>query len=373
MLQKLLVIIGTRPEAIKLAPLVAAIERSSWAECEVVLTGQHKELVEPLVAQFGLRISHNLHAMQDNQTLAGVTSRLLQGLDHLLESIKPTAVIGQGDTASVLAASMASFFRNIPFAHVEAGLRTGNIHLPFPEELNRVLTSRMTRWHFAPTPTAAQNLLKEGYAAQDIWVTGNTVIDALHMMLDPSKSNKVVKVETPARPGREFVLITAHRRENLGEPMREICRAIAELARQHPKLDFIYPVHPNPAVKQVVNQALAGLSNVMLVEPCDYPVFCQLMNQARLILSDSGGVQEEAPALGKPVLVLREETERPEAIEWGCNQLVGTQFERIVSTTNELLTNADKYQQMATAGSPYGDGQASAKILDVLQTSLCKP
>ena len=372
MLQKLLVIIGTRPEAIKLAPVVAAIERSSWAKCEVVLTGQHKELIEPLVAQFGLRVNHNLQAMQENQTLAGVTSRILQGLDHLLASIQPAAVIGQGDTASVLAASMASFFRHIPFAHVEAGLRTGNIHLPFPEELNRVLTSRMTRWHFAPTLTAQHNLINEGYAAQDIWVTGNTVIDALHMMLDPSKLANTAQVKTPAREGREFVLITAHRRENLGEPMREICRAIAALALEHPKLDFIYPVHPNPAVRQVVNQALAGLSNVLLVEPCDYPVFCQLMSHARLILSDSGGVQEEAPALGKPVLVLREETERPEAVEWGCNQLVGTQFERIVSAANELLTNPDKYQQMATAGSPYGDGQASAKILDVLQATLCK-
>lgn len=373
MLQKLLVIIGTRPEAIKLAPVVAAIERSSWAQCELVLTGQHKELIEPLVEQFGLRVHHNLQAMQENQSLAGVTARILQGLDQLLVSIQPAAVIGQGDTASVLAASMASFFRNIPFAHVEAGLRTGNIHLPFPEELNRVLTSRMTRWHFAPTPTAQQNLLQEGYAAQDIWVTGNTVIDALHMMLNTDQTGSQVKIQTPARPGREFVLITAHRRENLGEPMREICRAIAELARQHPQLDFIYPVHPNPAVRQVVNQALSGFSNVLLVEPCDYPVFCQLMSQSRLILSDSGGVQEEAPALGKPVLVLREETERPEAIEWGCNQLVGTQFERIVNAANELLSNSDKYQQMATAGSPYGDGQASAKILDVLQAALCKP
>lgn len=361
---KLMVVIGTRPEAIKLAPVVAAIRRSDWADCELVLTGQHRDLVEPLVARFGLQVDHNLQAMRDNQTLAHVTSRILQGMDDLLAHSQPAAVIGQGDTASVLAGSMASFFRRIPFAHVEAGLRTGNIDLPFPEELNRVLTSHMTRWHFAPTDMARDNLLREGYAGAGIWVTGNTVIDALHMMLAQPAP------DVPARQGRPFVLITAHRRENLGEPMRHICAAIRELAALHPELDFIYPVHPNPGVRQVVHQALQGLDNVLLIEPCDYPVFCQLMHRARLILSDSGGVQEEAPALGKPVLVLRDETERPEAIALGCNRLVGTDARRIVDAAQTLLHDPKAYERMARAGSPYGDGKASERILQVLADTL---
>lgn len=362
--QKLMVVIGTRPEAIKLAPLVAAIYRSDWAECELVLTGQHKELLLPLVERFGLQVDHNLNAMRENQTLSHVTARILQGMDDLLAQSQPDVVIGQGDTASVLAGSMASFFRRIPFAHVEAGLRTGNIDLPFPEELNRVLTSRMTHWHFSPTEKARGNLLREGFDPSRIWVTGNTVIDALHMMLSSAP------LELPSRPGRPFVLITAHRRENLGEPMQHICAAILELAKRHPDMDFIYPVHPNPGVRQVVYQVLQGLSNVLLIEPCDYPVFCQLMSQARLILSDSGGVQEEAPALGKPVLVLREETERPEAVELGCNLLVGTDTQRIVQAAETLLNDNDAYDRMAQAGSPYGDGQASQRILDVLRQSL---
>ena len=362
--KKLMVVIGTRPEAIKLAPVVAAIDRSDWAECKLVLTGQHKELLEPLIGRFGLKVDHNLHAMRENQTLAHVTARILQGMDDLLAASQPDAVIGQGDTASVLAGSMASFFRRIPFAHVEAGLRTGNIALPFPEELNRVLTSRMTQWHFAPTELARENLLREGFDAANTWVTGNTVIDALHMMLGQPAP------ELPARPDRPFVLITAHRRENHGEPMRHICQAIVQLARQHPELDFIYPVHPNPGVRQVAHAQLGGLDNVLLTEPCDYPVFCQLMAQARLILSDSGGVQEEAPALGKPVLVLRDETERPEAIALGCNALVGTDTARIVQAAEHLLGDAQAYQRMANAGSPYGDGQASQRILDVMRQSL---
>lgn len=362
--QKLMVVIGTRPEAIKLAPVVHAIRHSDWAECELVLTGQHKELLVPLIERFGLQVDHNLNAMRENQTLSHVTARILQGMDDLLAHSQPAAVIGQGDTASVLAGSMASFFRRIPFAHVEAGLRTGNIDLPFPEELNRVLTSRMTRWHFAPTDMARDNLLREGFDSADIWVTGNTVIDALHMMLaQPS-------APLPTRDGRPFVLITAHRRENLGEPMQHICAAIRELAGQYPDMDFIYPVHPNPGVRQIVYQALQGLVNVALIEPCDYPVFCQLMSQARLILSDSGGVQEEAPALGKPVLVLRDETERPEAVELGCNLLVGTDSRRIVDAARTLLEDRQAYDRMAQAGSPYGDGQASQRILDVLRQSL---
>ncbi len=364
-MKNLFVVIGTRPEAIKLAPVVKAIARSDWARCHVVLTGQHRDLVEPIMAHFGVEVAHDLRAMQPNQSLAEVTARILQGLDALLAEHEPDAVVGQGDTASVLAASMASFFRHIPFAHVEAGLRTGNPLLPFPEEMNRVLTSRMARWHFAHTASAQDNLLREGVEKDRIWVTGNTVIDAL----------KLVVAETPpalpSRSGRAFVLITAHRRENLGEAMTNICAAIAELAALHPELDFIFPVHPNPNVRATVYGQLSDKPNVLLIEPCDYPVFCWLMKGARLVMSDSGGVQEEAPALGKPVLVLRNETERPEAVTAGATQLVGTGHEAIVAAAQVLLTDEAQFQRMATAGSPYGDGHAADRILETLRQSLC--
>ena len=362
--KKLMVVIGTRPEAIKLAPVVAAIQASSWAECELVLTGQHKELIDPLVDQFALPVRHNLQAMRHDQALAPVTARILEGLDQLIVATQPHAIIGQGDTVSVLAASMAAFFRQVPFAHVEAGLRTGNLHLPFPEEMNRVLTSRMSRWHFAPTDTARGHLLREGVPEADVFVTGNTVIDALQMTL------RQAVPALPCRPGREFILITAHRRENHGQPMQDICNAIASLADRRPGLDFIYPVHPNPRVREVAHARLSGRDNVLLIEPCDYPVFCHLMSRARLILSDSGGVQEEAPALGKPVLVLRQETERPEAVQWGCNRLVGTGQVSIEQAVDTLLSDAQAYARMAAAGSPYGDGEASQRVLRVLEHNL---
>ena len=363
--RKLIVVIGTRPEAIKLAPVVRAIEQSQWASCDVVLTGQHRDLVEPIMRHFDLRVAHDLRAMEPNQSLAQVTARILQGIDALLSKAAPAAVLGQGDTASVLAASMACFFRNIPFAHVEAGLRTGNLRLPFPEEMNRVLTTRMTHWHFAPTTLARDNLLREGINPATIWVTGNTVIDSLNLVL--SQPEPVL----PARSGRDFVLITAHRRENLGNALENICQAISTLAQRHRELDFIFPVHPNPGVRQAVNKHLLNIDNVLLIEPCDYPVFCWLMKKSRLILSDSGGVQEEAPALGKPVLVLREETERPEAVEVGATRLVGTSVGAIIEAAQSLLVDATAYQRMATAGSPYGDGHAAQRIMETLHKSLC--
>jgi UDP-N-acetylglucosamine 2-epimerase (non-hydrolysing) len=362
--KKLMVVIGTRPEAIKLAPVVAAIQASSWAECELVVTGQHKELIDPLVEQFALPVRHNLQAMLHDQALAPVTARILEGLDQLIVATQPHAIIGQGDTVSVLAASMAAFFRRVPFAHVEAGLRTGNLHMPFPEEMNRVLTSRMSRWHFAPTDMARGHLLREGVPEADVFVTGNTVIDALQMTL------RQAVPALPCRPGREFILVTAHRRENHGQPMQDICSAIASLADRRPGLDFIYPVHPNPRVREVAHARLSGRDNVLLIEPCDYPVFCHLMSRARLILSDSGGVQEEAPALGKPVLVLRQETERPEAVLWGCNRLVGTTQASIEQAVDTLLSDTQAYARMAAAGSPYGDGEASQRVLRVLEHNL---
>lgn len=363
--KNLLVVIGTRPEAIKLAPLVLAIESSDWARCRLVLTGQHRDLVEPVVAHFGLRVSDDLRAMRPGQSLAEVTAQILQGFDAVLDQARPDAVFGQGDTVSVLATSMACFFRQVPFAHVEAGLRTSNPLLPFPEEMNRRLTSQMTRWHFAPTESARRNLLAEGVPAQRIWVTGNTVIDALEAVVSQPEPARL-----PIVPGRDFVLITAHRRENHGEAMVSICTAIRTLAGHYPSLDFVFPVHPNPAVRETAHRLLDGLPNVRLIEPSAYPVFCWLMKRARLILSDSGGVQEEAPALGRPVLVLRDETERPEAIEIGANKLIGTDAERIVRESRALLDDPAAYQRMATAGSPYGDGFATRRILDAVRNAL---
>lgn len=363
--KKLMVVVGTRPEAIKLAPVVKAIDDSHWAESLLVLTGQHRDLVGPIIDYFGLQVKHELRAMRPGQSLGALTARILQDLDSLLEDSRPDAVIGQGDTVSVLAASLACFFRKIPFAHVEAGLRTGDPFLPFPEEMNRLLTSRMTHWHFAPTEGAKANLLAEGFTAETIQVTGNTVIDALQAVVSGEAPQAM-----PVSVGREYVLITAHRRENHGDAMSRICMAIRQLAERYPALDFIFPVHPNPAVRQTTDAMLRGMPNIVLIEPCDYPVFCFLMQGSRLILSDSGGVQEEAPALGKPVLVLRDETERPEGVNIGANLLVGTDIERIVSNAVRLLDDEVAYRKMAEAGSPYGDGKASQRIVEAIRNSL---
>ena len=388
----IMIVIGTRPEAIKLAPVVQAIKASSWANPCVVLTGQHSDLIDPLIESFGLEVHHHLHVMQPRQSLASVTARILEKLDHLLIELNPQAVIGQGDTASVLAGSMASFFRKIPFAHVEAGLRTGDLSAPFPEELNRVLTSKMTTWHFAPTEMAKTNLIAESVPPSKIWVTGNTVIDALKLCLSrvgtqsasaqrlPWADHKDRDVTLAAQDQawqerllseRPLVLITAHRRENFGEPLRAICQAVVQLADRYKEHDFVYPVHPNPQVREVVMTMLNGRANIYLMPPADYPLFCRLMEKSRLILSDSGGVQEEAPALGKPVLVLRDETERPEAVTLGCNRLVGTNTQRIVDEVTRLLSDPKQYEAMASAGSPYGDGQAAQRIEAVLREHFC--
>jgi UDP-N-acetylglucosamine 2-epimerase (non-hydrolysing) len=388
----IMIVIGTRPEAIKLAPVVQSIKSSSWANPCVVLTGQHSDLIDPLIESFGLEVHHHLHVMQPRQSLASLTARILEKLDHLLIELNPQAVIGQGDTASVLAGSMASFFRKIPFAHVEAGLRTGDLSAPFPEELNRVLTSKMTTWHFAPTEMAKTNLIAESVPPSKIWVTGNTVIDALKLCLSrvgtqsasaqrlPWADHKDRDVTLAAQDQawqerllseRPLVLITAHRRENFGEPLRAICQAVVQLADRYKEHDFVYPVHPNPQVREVVMTMLNGRANIYLMPPADYPLFCRLMEKSRLILSDSGGVQEEAPALGKPVLVLRDETERPEAVTLGCNRLVGTNTQRIVDEVTRLLSDPKQYEAMASAGSPYGDGQAAQRIEAVLREHFC--
>ena len=357
-------VIGTRPEAIKMAPVVKALQQAPWCECSVLVTAQHRQLTDQVLALFGIRSDADFDVMRPNQTLSGLTSRLIENFDALLSRTRPDALLAQGDTTTTMAAALSSFYHRIAFGHVEAGLRTGNLYGPFPEEMNRVVAGRIARWHFAPTRESMTNLLKEGIAAANITVTGNTVIDALLQVA-------VRCSESPALPGLRLVLVTAHRRENFGVPLQNICSAIRHLAEQRPDIQFLYPVHPNPNVRRVAGELLGSHPRVRLVEPLDYPAFVAAMKQAHFILTDSGGVQEEAPALAKPVLVLRDETERPEAVAAGVVRVIGTQFERIVAESIRLLDDSAHYAAMAHGVSPYGDGHAAERIVAVLKKDLC--
>lgn len=357
-------VVGTRPEAIKMAPVIQRLKEEPWCECTVLCTAQHRELLDQVLALFRITPDADFGAMRPNQTLSGLTSRLIESFDEVLSRTRPDALLAQGDTTTSMAAALCSFYHRIPFGHVEAGLRTGNLYGPFPEEMNRLVAGRIARWHFAPTPEAGRNLLKEGISPDAVHVTGNTVIDALLQVA-------VQCSESPLPPGLRLVLVTAHRRENFGPPLENVCRAIRHLADRRADIQFLYPVHPNPNVKRVVFEALGSHPRIRLVEPLDYCAFVAAMQQAHFILTDSGGVQEEAPALGKPVLVLREETERPEAVAAGVVRLVGTDFERIVAESTRLLDDCDYYASMAHGISPYGDGHAAPRIAAVLKKDLC--
>jgi UDP-N-acetylglucosamine 2-epimerase (non-hydrolysing) len=362
---------GTRPEGIKMAPVVAALQRSDDLRCRVVATGQHREMFQQVAEQFGLAVDVDLAVMRPHQTLAGLTARLMEKIDECLERERPDMALVQGDTTTVLVTALACFYRRIPIGHVEAGLRTGNIWAPFPEEVNRRLASPIVTLHFAPTEAAKAALLREGVSAAAIEVTGNTVVDALFMeqrhQQDPAVRAAIHRslasllgedwAETP------MVLITGHRRENFGEGIRQMCEAITTLARRHADHRFVYPVHLNPEVKVHVDRLLGGLGNVKLIAPQGYRNFVALMARSRVILTDSGGVQEEAPSLGKPVLVMRETTERPEGVEAGTALLTGTRAEAIVEHTSRLLTDPDAYARMANAVNPYGDGRAAERIV----------
>jgi UDP-N-acetylglucosamine 2-epimerase (non-hydrolysing) len=359
------VVFGTRPEAIKMAPLVRALSKSSQLEPVVIATAQHRQMLDQVLQIFSIKPDYDLDLMRPNQTLSDLTSRLIKSLDEIVKKIAPSAMLVQGDTTSVLAASLVSFYNNIPIGHVEAGLRTNDMRNPFPEEMNRAVTGRLARWHFAPTPSSAQNLLDERVAPDAVFVTGNTVIDAL---FDARRHTS--KVQRQIIDGRRLILVTAHRRENFGEPLKRICAAVLELLKRNPALDVLFPVHPNPNVSFVVRDMLGGHPRVDLSAPLDYLSFIAAMEVAHIILSDSGGVQEEAPALGKPVLVLREETERPEAVSFGVADLVGTDTARIVEKVQELLTDPVAYVKMARGVSPYGDGLAARRIVGILEDAL---
>jgi UDP-N-acetylglucosamine 2-epimerase (non-hydrolysing) len=368
------VLMGTRPEAIKLAPVIQALEDDPNLEPWVVNTGQHRELIGQVIDLFGIPVHRQLDVMQPNQTLASLTSRLMDRIDEMLLADKPDMVLVQGDTTTVLCGALAAFYRGIPVGHVEAGLRTGNLAAPFPEEANRQMASRIATLHFAPTFTARDHLLAEGIPAPSIHVTGNTVIDALEWEVARQRDPKIGReIEERLQsqigddfPERPFVLVTGHRRENFGDGFGEICRAVAKLAARFEDHLFVYPVHLNPNVKQVVHRELGETPNIRLIDPQPYREFVGLLSRCRVVLTDSGGVQEEAPSLGKPVLVMRDTTERPEGVTAGTVRLVGPHEGPIVDQVSELLTNTKAYRAMAEVANPYGDGHAAERIVTLI-------
>ncbi|MFL5401586.1 MAG: non-hydrolyzing UDP-N-acetylglucosamine 2-epimerase [Gemmatimonadales bacterium] len=363
---RVLSVFGTRPEAIKMAPVIHALQQApARFESIVCISAQHRAMLDQVLGVFGVAADHDLDLMTASQSPADVTARVLERLPALLRQIRPTVLLVQGDTMTSFAAAFAAYLERIPSGHVEAGLRTGDRYQPFPEEMNRVLTSRLASIHFAPTARAQATLLGEGVPAGDVHLTGNTVIDALLQTVRPDYSFRSPQLAS-LDPRRRLVLVTTHRRESFGAPLRSTCAAIRELASRFPDLQFVLPVHPNPEVKETVERLLCDLPGMYLIPPADYLEFVHLMNRAYLILTDSGGVQEEAPSLGKPVLVLREVTERPEGVAAGTAVVVGTNQERIVSVASELLTSREAYQRMANAVNPYGDGKASGRIVKAL-------
>lgn len=366
-------IFGTRPEAIKLAPVILALRAQPEMECRICVTAQHREMLDQVLSVFGIVPDTDLDLMRPNQTLGDFTARSVKTLDRYLADEKPDLLLIQGDTTTVLCAALAAFYQHVLVGHVEAGLRTGDLNAPWPEEANRALTSRLAQLHFAPTPRARDNLMRENIPAENIFVTGNTVIDALLTAVSkihdepPTIPELADVLQLVDAGGRRLVLITGHRRENFGTGFENICRAIAELARRFPEVDFVYPVHLNPRVRRPVNDILGASvqtgGNIHLVDPLSYLPFVALMEKSTLILTDSGGIQEEAPSLGKPVLVMRDVTERPEAVEAGTVLLVGTDCERIIAETTKLLSDPEAYDMMSRKHNPYGDGKAAERIV----------
>jgi UDP-N-acetylglucosamine 2-epimerase (non-hydrolysing) len=375
--KKVMLVFGTRPEAIKMAPLVHRLKaESEFFDTQVCVTAQHRQMLDQVLRIFDIVQDIDLDVMRPGQDLFDVTANVLQGMKGVFADIKPDAVLVHGDTTTTLATAMACYYAGVPVGHVEAGLRTHNIYAPFPEEFNRQVTSKVTRWHFAPTELSRANLIAERVEAESILVTGNTVIDALHWVLnridtDGDRSAKLAQSLHQALPfdwqvGR-FVLITGHRRENFGDGFLQICEALRELAFKFGDVHFVYPVHLNPNVQEPVRAVLSGLSNVHLVEPLDYEPFVYLLKHSYVVLTDSGGIQEEAPSLGKPVLVMRDVTERPEAVDAGTVELVGANKERIIAGVSRLLEDEAHYSRMSHAHNPYGDGKACDRILAVLR------
>lgn len=381
---KVMLVFGTRPEAIKMAPLVKEFQKyPEKFETIVCVTGQHREMLDQVLHIFEIVPDYDLNIMKQGQDLYDVTARVLMGMRDVLKEAQPDVVLVHGDTTTSMAAALAAFYQQIPVGHVEAGLRTHNIYSPWPEEMNRQITGRIATYHFAPTPLSKQNLLAEGVKEEHIYVTGNTVIDALYMIVDKIKKNKELDTELEGllkRAGydvnrlageKKLVLITGHRRENFGVGFIHMCTAIKDLTQKYPDVDFVYPMHLNPNVRKPIHEVfgedLSNLGNMFFIEPLEYLSFVYLMEKSTIVLTDSGGIQEEAPGLGKPVLVMRDTTERPEALEAGTVKLVGTNYDKIVNEVSALLDNQAYYEKMSKAVNPYGDGKACKKIIERLR------
>ena len=383
-MKKILLVFGTRPEAIKMAPLVKKLQAmSEYFETIVCVTGQHREMLDQVLHIFDITPDYDLNIMKQGQDLYDVTSRVLLGMREVLKEVQPDMVLVHGDTTTSTAAALAAFYQQIPVGHVEAGLRTGNIYSPWPEEMNRLMTGRIATYHFSPTPLSKQNLLSENVNENQILVTGNTVIDALHIVVERLQNDEDLCAEQDRvlaaagydvhrlEDGKKLVLITGHRRENFGDGFIHICTAIRDLKIKYKEVDFVYPMHLNPNVRKPIHEVfgedLSDLGNLFFIEPLQYLEFVHLMAKSTIVLTDSGGIQEEAPGLGKPVLVMRDTTERPEALESGTVHLVGTDYDKIVNEVSTLLEDAEAYEKMSKAVNPYGDGHACERIVDFLK------
>ena len=364
---KVMTIFGTRPEAIKMAPVVKVLEAAPDMESIVTVTAQHREMLDQVLHLFSITPNYDLNIMSQGQTLYDVTCRALMGLQEVLKEAKPDVVLVHGDTTTTFVGALAAFYEGIPVGHVEAGLRTGNIYSPFPEEMNRKLTGAIGTYHFAPTTTSEANLLKENIIPDHLYVTGNTVIDALQTTVKEDYTFTEELLNKIDYVNQKVILVTTHRRENLGDPMRNVYEAIRDIIGEHEDVEVIFPMHRNPKVRSIVQEVLGDMPRVHLIEPLEYEPFANLMDRTYLIMTDSGGIQEEAPSLGKPVLVLRDTTERPEAVQAGTVKLVGTDKVTVYSTAKDLITNAEMYDAMSNAVNPYGDGLASERIVQALR------
>lgn len=362
---KVLLVFGTRPEAIKMCPLVLELKKYDEIECKVCLTGQHREMLRQVMDSFGVKEDYNLDIMRNKQTLTTITADILMKLEEVLQDEKPDVVLVHGDTTTSFVAALAAFYQKIPVGHVEAGLRTGDLYSPYPEELNRQLTGRIAAYHFAPTNRNKENLAKENIC-ENVYITGNTVIDAFSYTVRPDYTFFIPELNTIDYAADKVVLVTAHRRENWGEPLENICNAILDIAKEYPNVKFVYPVHLNPIVRDTVFSMLGNTENVILIDPVDVMDMHNLISRCYMVMTDSGGLQEEAPAFGKPVLVMRTETERPEAVEAGTVKVVGVDRDVIYSEARQLLDDENSYNKMAHAVNPYGDGHASERISDIL-------
>ncbi|MES2207871.1 MAG: UDP-N-acetylglucosamine 2-epimerase (non-hydrolyzing) [Pseudomonadota bacterium] len=374
-MKKVLLVFGTRPEAIKMAPLVHALRSNPYFDARVCVTAQHRHMLDQVLELFEITPEFDMNLMREGQSLSSITAQVLTDLEEIFKQFLPDVVLVHGDTTTSLAASLAAFYHRVPIGHVEAGLRTGNLYSPWPEEMNRQVTDTISTWYFAPTQESKQNLLNEGIPQEKILLTGNTVIDALLQVAEKQKTNNELQNTIAAQfpfldANKRLILITGHRRENFGEKFINVCQALKTIAQKNPDVQLVYPVHLNPQVQKPVNEILSGLDNVYLLPPQEYLPFVFLMTRSYLIITDSGGVQEEAPALGKPVLVTRDTTERPEAIAAGTAKLVGTDQSTIIKAIQVLLDSPEEYTKMAHAHNPYGDGKSSERIVEKLQADL---